>query len=550
MTEPPHAGQPQDARIAPRWYLAGGLAVLALHLPLGLSTLDVTPPRWDRWIALIASGQWDALQFTHPPAYFNAMALLYRAATAAAGWGTDDLSVQVAYLEHPRFFTVLGTLVGVALGAVCVIASARLAERLAGARAAAYAGLLAASSTVLAYWSGMTAVDVAAGTIALVATNACIDFARTLDRRSTVLAGVSCALACATNWNLVFVLFGLAAALHHAQRQPGARPPPVVLKELLITGLVTVTVAAPQLVLSPQRVWSDLAHQLETVGQITEFREANSGALFYFGVLSDPVQGVGAAVLVLSLAGLVVAARRDRTAARIAALFPFCFVGFLNLMRTKDDHWLIAALPFFHAFAGVGLAAAFEWIRRRHTLRKARLVTGAVCLSSLLVLGAMTAVLYPPPDLSEGPTERLAAWMQQHVPAGTGVIADHDIDTVRTMMVPPGLDKWASGRQRLLEQGRHRKFPLRMTLSFYPPHTRYDALQSIASAKADWLVLSWKSQEMYLELGERDAARLAGHRRFHEWLAGHARIEKSITDSAGRPAFDIYRLYPEGLPPR
>ena len=202
-------------------------------------------------------------------------------------------------------------------------------------------------------------------------------------RRWFALAGAAAGLALSFKYTagLVVLPVGLAALLRLR-----AEPLRTVLSGVLALLCMAVTFAAlnPYLIVRFGEFRDKVQAQAEVAGNLAKAGQEGSAPLYYLDSLT---WGLGWAVALAALAGVVVLARRDWRRALLLVAFPLALFVYLSLQSRYFGRWLLPAYPALALLAGVALVQAGHWLARR----RPRLAPVAVAVLTALVL-AQTVV--------------------------------------------------------------------------------------------------------------------------------------------------------------
>jgi 4-amino-4-deoxy-L-arabinose transferase-like glycosyltransferase len=211
-------------------------------------------------------------------------------------------------------------------------------------------------------------------------------------RRWFALAGCAAGLTLSFKYTagLVLLPLGIAALLRLR-----AEPLRTVLSGLLALAAAAVTFA----VLNPYLIihFSDFIHKLrgqaEVAGNLAKAGQKGSAPTYYLDSLT---WGLGWAVALAALAGVVVVARRDWRRALLLASFPVALFLYLSLQSRYFGRWLLPAYPALALLAGAALVQAGDWLTRRRRWLAPFAVAGLtllVLLQGLVADVRTTAVL-------------------------------------------------------------------------------------------------------------------------------------------------------------
>jgi len=280
---------------------------------------------------------------------------------------TDPTSVWIG----ARTFTALLCMAG-------VVVLYFVGKRLFGRRE----GLVAAAVLTFAFlavtYSRQAVTDVGAltgvGLALLLAVKALEDGGR----RWFALAGAAAGLALSFKYTagLVVLPVGLAALLRLR-----AEPLRTVLSGVLALLCMAVTFAAlnPYLIVRFGEFRDKVQAQAEVAGNLAKAGQEGSAPLYYLDSLT---WGLGWAVALAALAGVVVLARRDWRRALLLAAFPLALFVYLSLQSRYFGRWLLPAYPALALLASVALVQAGDWLARR----RPRLAPLAVAALTVIVL--------------------------------------------------------------------------------------------------------------------------------------------------------------------
>jgi hypothetical protein len=197
-------------------------------------------------------------------------------------------------------------------------------------------------------------------------------------RRWFALAGASAGLALSFKYTagLVLLPVGLAALLRLR-----AEPLRTVLSGLLalLCTAVTFAVLNPYLIIRFSEFRQKVSAQAEVAGNLAKAGQEGSAPAYYLDTLT---WGLGWAVALAALVGVVVLARRDWRRALLLAAFPLALFAYLSLQSRYFGRWLLPAYPALGLLAGVALVQAGDWLTRK----RPRLAPLAVAVLTVLVL--------------------------------------------------------------------------------------------------------------------------------------------------------------------
>lgn len=266
--------------------------------------------------------------------------------------------------------------VGVLSAGAVVLAGARIGRRLAGPAGAVLAGLALLTSPLLARHAQQITPDILLVMFAALALERIVGICEEGRRRDYLWAGIWIGLGISAKYTPVFLLPSLYLAHLLRRRTEGARPRRLGLGDRRLwwaaAACVLAFTATSPFVLADRGVLSrDLEWQVGHLqGGHFGHESQRPGPLFY--LLDVLAPGVGWPVLILGLAGMLLAARRRGGAwlVLLAAFLSFFLV--LSLWRTRFDRYLLPALPPLALGLAGGWLVAAEWWGERKKKRAGR----------------------------------------------------------------------------------------------------------------------------------------------------------------------------------
>ncbi|HLM25560.1 MAG TPA: glycosyltransferase family 39 protein [Thermoleophilaceae bacterium] len=198
-------------------------------------------------------------------------------------------------------------------------------------------------------------------------------------RRWFALGGAAAGLALSFKYTagLVLLPVGLAALLRLK-----AEPLRTVLSGLLALTCAAVTFAVlnPYLIIRFGDFRERVQGQAQVAGNLAKAGQEGSAPVYYLDSLT---WGLGWAVALAALAGVVVLVRRDWRRAILLAAFPVALFTYLSLQSRYFGRWLLPAYPALALLASVAVVQAGAWLTRSRP-RLAPLAVAAVTLVVLL----------------------------------------------------------------------------------------------------------------------------------------------------------------------
>ncbi len=449
-------------------------------------------------LRLLREGTLNPAWFGHPGTttiYALAMVdVLVFAIGSATGRFAGTESFAAAIYADPGVVILPGRMFIVACGLLTIALSFVLARRLFGDRVAWLAAALLAIDPVHTRYSQIIRTDMQATVFMLLSLLAAVQVAREGRRRDYLVAGVWLGIACATKWPSALGCVAIAGAcVTRMVEHPDDRRRQF--RNLCLAALAAVAAlfaASPYLLLDYRTVAANL---------LGEARPRHLGATGHgllgnaWWYLSGPLRtALGAAGLVLTTVGLVVAGRRSR--AFLATVVPLLVVMFVAISAQSLvwERWTVPLLPLMTVAMAVGIVAVARWVSRGVGERW-RWPAGVATAGALTLSVAIPATVTIRGNAAERRTDtrQLATeWARRHIAPGSTVIVEHlafdVLDRPWRFLFPVGslgcVDALAAlrGRVRYSQIGQSRG-----------PHAIID-LGSIASAtlpscRADYAIL-------------------------------------------------------------
>ncbi|MDQ3587328.1 MAG: glycosyltransferase family 39 protein [Actinomycetota bacterium] len=264
-----------------------------------------------------------------------------------------------------------------------VVALYLVGRRLFGTRE----GLVAAAVLTFAFlavtYSRQAVTDVGALTGVALALLLSIKALEDGRKRWFALAGGAAGLALSFKYTagLVLLPVGLAALLRlRADRLRSVLGGVIA----VVCAGVVFAVLNPYLILKFGEFRAKVQAQADVAGTLAKAGQEGSAPLYYLDSLT---WGLGWAVALAVLAGVVVLARRDWRRALLLTAFPVALFVYLSLQSRYFGRWLLPAYPALALLAAVALVQAGDWLSRL----RPRLAPLAVAALTALALAQMVA---------------------------------------------------------------------------------------------------------------------------------------------------------------
>jgi hypothetical protein len=358
----------------------------------------------------VGRGVPDGLTFANPPLFKYLLVVEY-AATFALQRVVGLTSSPTAFVEefraHPSTLYVLARLTSAVLGTLTVGAVGALGYALNGRRA----GLLAAGVYAVAFLPVREAHfgtnDTALTLLVTLGLLACARVARGGTLRTYLVAGALVGLAFSTKYDGIALLAPFFVA-HFARPKRWS-------KDLLIAGAACIGAAVlsfPSLVTEPGRVLNDVYVHLwvEARGGYDGLDPAG-GYVFYARTL---VTGLGVPLLLGSLGGIALAARRRERASLVVLSLPMAMLAVLGSQQLYFARFALPTLPALVVLAAVAIGEV--WRRRW--------LVGVVALVLVIAPTVADAIRFDG-LLGQTDTRTLAReWIQTQLPADARIAID------------------------------------------------------------------------------------------------------------------------------
>lgn len=412
------------------WILAGitalGAALRFWGIGFGLPQANTRPD--EETIASVAVRMFQSGPhphfFRYPTLFMYLMTALYRLDFAAAwilgrfGSAADFMAKQSGDAGH---LFLLDRITAAALGTATVPLTFVGARRLFGRHVAMIAAALLAVSFLHVRDSHFGVTDVPATFMVMLAFAAIVS--GPLDpghRGRIVVAALLCGLAAATKYNAGLIAVPLLLKLLTDNRHAERRAYTMVLVLLAIAA-----VGAGFLIGTPY-AWIDFRHfRREFLAEGEHLRSghvANLGLGWVHHLRFSLWYGVGPAVLVAAIAGMLGAAATDAGTAVALVSFPLAYYGVMGAGRTVFMRYMLPIVPFVCVSAAWAIDVAAAAIVRSMHGRTLRYAPIAIVLTGAIAWNGATRTVELDRLLSQTDTRLLASeWVRERYPQGTWV---------------------------------------------------------------------------------------------------------------------------------
>jgi 4-amino-4-deoxy-L-arabinose transferase-like glycosyltransferase len=341
----------------------------------------------------------------------------------ASGRFADVHAFGQALYTDPSMIFVPARLFIVLCGVGCVALTFLIGRRLFDDRVGLSAAALLALNPLHIQFSQIIRTDIEATVFLLLCMLQCIAIARRGEWANYLLAALFLGLACATKWPAATVgIAMLGASLSRCFDDPaGAKGQMRRLVVALGASVAALLLASPYLLLDYRTV----LHDLNGEAQATHLG-ATGGTLItnLIWYAAHPLRdSVGVAGVALTIAGLVLAAARDRKAAATMVAATLAFVLAISSQRLIWSRWIVPLLPFVSVFMAVALWGLVDALRNR---------AGPLAAHSLAVAGLVALLLPMTVTAAAAARERrhdtravASAWAKAHIPPGSTVLVEY-----------------------------------------------------------------------------------------------------------------------------
>lgn len=342
------------------------------------------------------------------------------------GWYHSQRDFADAIFADPSLVILPGRLLMAAFGVLTVGLTARFGKLLHNQRTGLIAALLLAVSPVAVHWAQVIRSDIMASAFMMLCLLATLRFMRAGQRRDLVISGVWLGIAVATKWPFAIAGAGLLAVLASQLANGTATPRQTLGRAAGFLGVAagTLVLTSPYLVLAHDVVLRNLQGeaQAQHLGATGGWFAEN--AIWY--IRGPLLSAIGLPGLVLSLAGLVLAARHRETALIVLPVMALFFLVLVS-QHIVWERWILPLLPLAALFAAISMDRMAHWAASR--MKPAATPRGGLAAISLLAVAcsvplAITAVFEARARAND--TRQIAArWAASRIPPGSTVLIEH-----------------------------------------------------------------------------------------------------------------------------
>jgi 4-amino-4-deoxy-L-arabinose transferase-like glycosyltransferase len=372
---------------------------------------------------------------------------------------------------------ILGRLVSVAIGVLCIAVAYGLGKRLASRRAGWLAAACVALSPSLVAHSQLITPNILAALMVLVALAALMRLTRHSCWPAYVLVGITIGGAVASKYNAGLLVLPWAVTLIAVHGRSVWRVPGVYLSALVALG--TFVLVTPYAVLDSTKFIEDTQFHLAYYATANHPGMEGNVVEYYVTYLLTQ-EGLWAFLGLL--ATLVYLKRRDRNGL-IAASFAVPYVLYVSTLSIRNDRTILIVLPVLLVMAADLLRLALTWVEGEQSSRmtaRARIGLIGLIVVSLAYQGGQAIRLDTRLATPDG-REYARRWIEANVPANAHVAMES-----YAPFIDPGL-RPVTYFNRLIE---------------HPPDW-------YAAQGYDWLVLCSVTYERFYHMPDRYAAEVA-----------------------------------------
>ncbi len=383
------------------------------------------------------SGDLNPHYFLHPPLFAYALFAVYGVVFVAGrlgGWFHGPADLERLFFTDATFFFLIARILVLSLALVGLLVFYRLAKRLYGRESIALVatGFLGASTLHVgaAHYAN---TDIPMMVLALAAFHLIVSVLRKGRIAHYALAGLCIGLATATKYNAAWL--GVALVIAHALRgesggwrsrlQPAAWRPLAIGLLMIPLGFV---IGCPFALFDPRTFLASFAKlrwELMTPEyHFASYRAQGPGHLF---VLTDVLPStMGMPLTVMCLFGLLVALRKCKPEDLLLAGFLLTFVGYLGTWDIIKPRYFIYALPLAFILAARACVLLVDGLASQ----RARAVALAAAYAALVIAPWHQTLEFNRLVAQTPVPVQVRAWVEQHVPQGTGIALSAGIPLV------------------------------------------------------------------------------------------------------------------------
>ncbi|MCC6848771.1 MAG: glycosyltransferase family 39 protein [Deltaproteobacteria bacterium] len=385
---------------------------------------------WRSWSVLFERG--NPGSFIHPALFYEAGAALFSAcylAGALSGAFHTPVDLLADFVRNEAKYLGALQMVAAAFGALTVPVVFELGRRVGGWRAGLVgAGVLTVLPLHVQY-SQRARVDSLCVLLTACSALALHRLSERGRRRDFVSSGVAIGLATAANYPAAAlgVAYVAAAALARGRSTPSEWVRSFALGALAAIGVFVLT--NPYVVLAPAAAWSGITFLVSFTMRRHPYMDKASD-WFYLGLLGNE----GALFAILAVGASAWLAIRGPGFRRILGAFPWIVFGAFALVRTREDRYILLALPWL--CAGIGVLLGGVIARRRSWVAAASLVLVAL---TTVQLWQRTAPLALVERAGEHPRWVMQRWLLRHTPPGATIWLESDVlPLLQAVFADPG----------------------------------------------------------------------------------------------------------------
>jgi len=376
----------------------------------------------------IARGHPNPQFFYYPSMFFDMVGVTVWIAGHFLSPHGGALASPATFLTDPTPYYLIGRGLAVACGVASVYLVYRLGKEAFSRPVGLLAALFLAVEPLSVRYSHVAVTDVPATTFGLLALLLFVRAARRGSARTLLAGALAAGLATGTKYNLGMLALPGAVACWYVYRDDLAgrrlwRLPLRALRRVAAPMLVAFLLCTPYAVLDPSHFLGDFYRQNQIVANgWLGFENVHNG--YWYNLSVNLVGSLGVLLVVLGLAGLVLAFARRSRADLVLAPYIVVYYLYVSSWHALMDRYLLPIVPVLIVLAMRACAAlAVAPVVRRRALRVAVVGAAAALLLGAIVLPARASISYSR-SLSGTDVRTVAkGWLEAHLPADA-VIAE------------------------------------------------------------------------------------------------------------------------------
>ncbi len=339
-------------------------------------------------------------------------------------------AVQTAYESDPfQFFLISRALVAV-MGALSILLIFWIGKRLYSQKIGLLSALLLAVNFVHERNSHFGTVDIPAAFFGLLCVYFCVRIMQDGKMRFYILAAVSAALALATKFSMLIIVFPILVA-HVIRFSPKLWLPKLLDKKLWIaaaTGVIAFLFACPIIWLDFKETWGGIVGttRFESVGKIGSGGsllsywtgdQSDGFGVFYPNSIPETFGIVLTALAAIGLLYMLIKHRKQDWLILVATIPMYLL---FEKMSIKAMRHILPIIPFLLLAATVFLVEMSEKIR----VRFLKIIVLAAVFVFISATQVHTAISYQRALMATDPRTRATQWIEENIRSGSAVAVE------------------------------------------------------------------------------------------------------------------------------